>query len=195
MLNANEKTREKFAISHTNRLFEVDLYWKRALFFWGFIASAFVAFATLHSTGSGYSIVIACFGVICSLIWSLGNRGGKYWQEYWEEKVEEVEDEITGPIFIDNEPGNRKTKFSWLASQKFSVSKLAIALSDYVCILWLLIVLQQVIYILWIFDNRTKNIFIGAFVIFTAIYGILVIVQCRSGKEKAKLFSERHSRM
>ena len=47
------------------RQFEIELFWKRSLFFWGFIASSFVAYATLMPKSLSLSIVIACFGVIC----------------------------------------------------------------------------------------------------------------------------------
>ena len=42
------KDEKKFEICYKNRNFEIELFWKRSLFFWGFIASAFVSFVTLY---------------------------------------------------------------------------------------------------------------------------------------------------
>jgi len=121
------------------RKLEIELFWKRSLFFWGFIAAAFVAYATLRRFGSDISVVVACFGLVCSVAWSLGNRGSKFWQESWETKVERIEPSITGPMFSRPEEVQRHKNF-WLRGRRFSVSKLAIALSDYTIVLWLSII-------------------------------------------------------
>ena len=46
-LSGNEdlKKAKRYDVSLQTRNFEIDLFWKRALFFWGFIAAAFIAFA------------------------------------------------------------------------------------------------------------------------------------------------------
>jgi len=41
------KELKRFDASFATRQFEIDLFWKRSLFFWGFIAAAFVAVAEL----------------------------------------------------------------------------------------------------------------------------------------------------
>src|ERR1035441_7663249 len=74
------------------RKFEVERFWQRSIFFWGFIAAAFVAYA--QSAGKGdLAFLIACFGLVCSIAWTLQNRGSKYWYEAWEKKVESVRSE------------------------------------------------------------------------------------------------------
>lgn len=125
------------------RKLKIELFWKRSLFFWGFIATAFAAYFTLESSGSNFSFLIACFGLICSIVWSLSNRGSKYWQESWEEKVERIEPDITGELFSEEEPVQKKG--FWLRSRKFSVSKLTIALSDYTFMIWLGIISWEVL--------------------------------------------------
>lgn len=112
-------------------------------FFLGFIASAFIGYATLHSD---IRIVIACFGMVCSFAWSLLNRGSKYWQENWEQKVEKLEAALFPPpktftLFPHQEPC--EDKGLWLSARKYSVSKLVIALSDYVFLLWFGIVVYE----------------------------------------------------
>lgn len=138
------KAEKRFDVSVETRNLEIDLFWKRSLFFWGFIASAFVGFAALRNSSPDLAIVIACFGMVCSIAWSLLNRGSKYWQESWETRVEESEKSITGKFF-GKEEAAQLHKGRWLCARKFSVSKLAIALSDYVAILWFTLVVGQLI--------------------------------------------------
>src|SRR4051812_11562139 len=69
------------------RALELDLFWRRALFFWGFIASAFVGLATTYSHHPWLGIAISCFGLVCSFCWTLANRGSKFWYEAWEQVI------------------------------------------------------------------------------------------------------------
>ena len=75
------KIRKMFETASEVRKFEITLFWTRSLFFWGFIAAAFVAIAALKNDQATLSLLISEFGVVCSLAWTLGNRGSKYWQE------------------------------------------------------------------------------------------------------------------
>ena len=62
------------------RELELTLFWQRSLFFWGFIAASFVAFAQLRQS-VGQSCLVATFGFVCSFVWTLANRGSKFWYE------------------------------------------------------------------------------------------------------------------
>jgi len=118
------------------RRFEIERFWQRSLFFWGFIGAAFVAYAALSKNNSDPSLplAIACFGAVSSLAWTLQNRGGKYWQEAWENKVRLVEYEVLGArLFSNQEPVDKH--FPWGAC-RYSVSKMAIALSDFTVLVW-----------------------------------------------------------
>jgi hypothetical protein len=163
------------------RKLEIQLFWSRSLFFWGFIASAFIAYATLRRYSSDISVVIAGFGFVCSVAWSLGNRGGKFWQESWEIKVERIEPSVTGAMFSKPEDGYSRKNF-WLCGRRFSVSKLAIALSDYTIILWFAIIVWEIIRL---FGSRTVVAFakpwsIIAFISFSAIYALSLLIAGRS---------------
>jgi hypothetical protein len=116
------------------RKFEVERFWQRSIFFWGFIAAAFVAYA--QSGGKGdLAFLVACFGLLCSVAWTLQNRGSKYWYEAWEAKVESVEKEVLGVhLFANREPIQRKGLWG---ARPFSVTKLAIALSDFTALTWI----------------------------------------------------------
>jgi len=172
-----ERDLKRFEVAVQIRNFEIDLFWKRSLFFWGFIAAAFAGYATLRGKNADLSLVVACFGMVCSCAWTLLNRGSKYWQEAWETKVERYEEPVVGALFAKEE--DRQDKGWWLASRKFSVSKLAIALSDYVLLLWFALVAWDVAVRLnpAVAQSVTKQ---GAVLVFTgfSILYLLLLVAC-----------------
>lgn len=117
-MNAYQKYRDSFGLSSADnnvtkmalkqaldiRKFEIDLYWKRATYFWTLIAATFAGyFAVLASEKmpdkNFNACVLACVGLIFSLAWYLSNRGSKYWQENWEYHVDMLEDQVTGPLY------------------------------------------------------------------------------------------------
>ncbi len=136
-----ERDKEKFKVSLETRNFEIELFWKRSLFFWGFIASAFLAFATLEKDNSNYAIVIANFGMVCSFAWTLANRGSKFWIDNWEDKLFCYENYLEKGFF--SKPGIIRYKSLLYYKRRFSVSKLAIALSDFTFSIWLGIVIVK----------------------------------------------------
>lgn len=138
-MSDDDHKEKRFDISVQTRNLEIGLFWSRSLFFWGFISAAFIGYAALRQ--SELRILVACFGMVCSCAWSLVNRGSKYWQESWETKVERFEPHVTGPLFAKEEAP--QDKGCWLGSKKYSVSKLAIALSDYVSLLWFVVVMAR----------------------------------------------------
>jgi hypothetical protein len=118
------------------RKFEISLFWQRALFFWGFIAAAFVAYAALKDSDASLRFSVGCFGMVCSVAWTLANRGSKYWQEAWEQKVAAAQGAVLGqPLFSKSEPVERKGTI-WNA-RRFSVTKLTMALSDFSVCIWI----------------------------------------------------------
>ena len=102
----------KAALEHALdiRKFEIELYWKRATYFWTFIAATFAGYgAVFVSKNSEISkadlsktdllVVLSCLGVVFSFGWFLVNRGSKQWQENWENHVDMLEDEVIGPLY------------------------------------------------------------------------------------------------
>lgn len=90
------------------RNFEIELYWKRATYFWAFIASSFVGYFALinsanykpsdkHDNVEVYFLI--CMGFILSVAWLLTNKGSKTWQRHWETHVDLLEDQFTGPLY------------------------------------------------------------------------------------------------
>lgn len=92
------------------RNFEIDLYWKRSLYFWGFqvafLAGAGVAIGMLNEAARRIEPFLLLFGVLLSLLgciaatlWAALERGSKDWQDNWERHIDLLEDEFTGAIY------------------------------------------------------------------------------------------------
>lgn len=128
-----KKRTKNFQIAYETRNLEINLFWKRYGAFWIIVAAAFVGFAALKNSESIYSLLLASFGFISSFAWTLMNRGSKYWQETWEDRA--GRNDSTG-FFQSWEPLQKKNFWS---AKRFSVSKLAIILSDFVVFCWLII--------------------------------------------------------
>jgi hypothetical protein len=91
---------EALKVAHDIRKFEIDLYWKRATYFWTFIAAAFAGYFVLRKEGDAASVlVVSCLGFLFSLAWYFVNRGSASWQRNWEWHVDLLEDKITGPLY------------------------------------------------------------------------------------------------
>ncbi len=126
-----------FDVAADVRKFEIDLFWRRSIFFWGFIAASFIAYsaiATRSDAPTELLIAVSSFGLVCSIAWTLANRASKFWQEAWEAKLETLEKDVLGIDLF-------KAKFTptdWYfwGAHRYSVSRLAIALSDFTVLLW-----------------------------------------------------------
>lgn len=81
------------------RQFEIELYWKRAAYFWTLLAATFAGYFALASSDRAHIhpnllFLVSCIGLVLSTGWYLVNRGSKYWQENWERHVDSLEDEF-----------------------------------------------------------------------------------------------------
>src|SRR6267378_6754839 len=74
------------------RKFEIDLYWKRATYFWTFIAATLAGFVAVQASSSGnktdLSVLLSNLGFVLSFGSLCVNRGSKFWQENWEYHVD-----------------------------------------------------------------------------------------------------------
>jgi len=174
--NADEKQKMKILeIAADVRKFEIEKFWQRSIFFWGFIGAAFVAYAQLYGR-SDLPLFVACFGLVCSVAWTLQNRGSKYWQEAWEAKVESVEKSVLGvELFANREP--RQPKGFW-GAWTFSVSKLTIALSDFTVLVWIVLAMKA-----FPFPELAAFQYYAAIAAaVTAIYIVLLLICCRQSE-------------
>lgn len=132
------------------RKFEIELYWKRATYFWTFIAAAFTGYALTHKTGNNpdpwLSILFSGIGLVFSYTWYLVNRGSKFWQSNWEQHVDMLEDVTLGPLYkIVVVTKDSLSKNPLISSAQFSVSKLNQILSVFVIIIWLTLFIKSLL--------------------------------------------------
>jgi hypothetical protein len=136
MLDDNERQRRLHDFAAQTLQNEVERFWKRSLFFWGFIAAAFVGYGVLiEKADKDLPLAVSCFGLVCSVAWTLANRGSKNWQNVWEHKVRVTEVDALGRG-ISAEGAPRKEEGLWGAA-RYSVTRLTIALSDFTVLVWL----------------------------------------------------------
>lgn len=134
------------------RKFEIELYWKRAGYFWALIAVAFAGYFAILSSQNipskfFLSFIVGIIGFVFTFAWHLVNRGSKYWQENWENHLDLLEDEITGPLYKtllerpSLEPLSEKLVTGPLC---VSVSKINQWVSVFVLFVWILLVAYSV---------------------------------------------------
>lgn len=189
--------KDKYDACVTALQFELEQFWKRSLFFWGFIGAAFVAFATSDSHPS-LQAAIASFGFVCSVVWTLANRGSKFWYEDWERNLMSAEVNVTGSLY--GSPGKESAKDNvkrgflegigrWLwKGRRYSPSKLAIALSDYIVIFWFCILAYKFVSLLHgisVTDWRTasKEVLALVFVGLSVVFAFLLRWLCYTSKD------------
>lgn len=125
------------------RKFEIENFWKRALFFWGIIAIIYAGYFSMKS--EDYPIIIALVGFLFNVIFSLSIRGSKYWQENWETRASEYEKENHFVLFEKNKVEYEERHF-FTIPYRFSVSKLTMLLSDLSTLLWLSLWIKEIIF-------------------------------------------------
>jgi len=116
-----------------NRDFEINKFWSRAAYFWGFIVLIFGGYIGLvtnntldKQTQSFLLLIFISLGIIFSFGWYLVIRGSKHWQENWEKHIDMLEDYVTGPLY----------KTIYYKTAFFSVSKVNEILSFLIILIW-----------------------------------------------------------
>lgn len=134
---SSEKAERAFDKAWQTRNFEIEMYWKRATYFWAFIASVFVGYFALISSENYIKndrfdhvevYFLICIGFVLSLAWHLTNIGSKSWQRHWEVHVDLLEDAFTGPLYKIVHP-----------KATYSVSKINEIVSFVFVLIWLLL--------------------------------------------------------
>jgi hypothetical protein len=131
--------KEALKQAHEIRKFEIDLYWKRAAYFWTFIAAAFAGYVVVHNDTQNFTAAytITCLGFMFSLAWYFVNRGSSAWQRNWEAHVDLLEDEVMGPLHktVINRDNYEFRDFA--GPYGFSPSRINQILSLIVSVIWL----------------------------------------------------------
>lgn len=130
------------------RKFEIELYWKRATYFWTFIGAALAGYALVYAKANNddawLRLVFSCLGYLFSISWYLVNRGSKFWQNNWERHVDLLEDKVVGPLYktiAQNINGNNPLT----APAEYSVSKINQILSLFISLFWLLLIIKSLL--------------------------------------------------
>lgn len=136
------------------RKFEIEMYWKRATYFWALIAASLIGYGAMTGSGGapeGEKQVIRCvisaLGVLFSFAWVLVNKGSKQWQENWENHVDLLEDAVIGPLH--KTVLRRPLVSGWAAVKEvltgpaaFSVSAINQIISYFTLFVWILLFLR-----------------------------------------------------
>ena len=117
-----------------NRNFEIDKFWSRAAYFWGFIVLIFGGYVSLLTSEHSQKAIemrldlyLILLGFLFSLSWYLVIRGSKRWQANWEAHIDFLEEYVSGPIY--------KT-IHYSGRRYYSVSKLNEVMSIAVFFVW-----------------------------------------------------------
>jgi len=150
-----KKREEALKFAFDIRKFEIELYWKRASYFWTLIAATLIGYTTVaqrqnsineiqsHETTGPILVLLSCIGIVFSFGWFLVNKGSKYWHENWENHVDMLEDDIIGPLYKtvlsrpDPPPKSEdRAKRFFTGPGTYSVSKINQLTSFYIFLLW-----------------------------------------------------------
>jgi hypothetical protein len=176
------KLEEQLKRAYELRDFEITHYWKRAQYFWGFLAVIYAGFfATLIASSKGnkidieYILIICSIGCIFSFAWYLVNRGSKRWQEHWENIINELENKLNKPLY-SLKP---KVDSSIFNAGNFSVSRINITVSFIVFVSWIA---------LWLFTaiNYSKSNFALYTIIFFSFTSVLFVYLLGKGRKNNK---------
>ena len=140
----DEKKLEKaYEKAWENRNYEIDKFWSRSLYFWGFIAATFVAYTAIITSenakiiqNSYLDICVIVLGIIFSYAWCRVIQGSKRWQENWEKHIDYLENFVSGPIY--------KTVY-YQKTRHFSVSRISEYTAWTVLGFWILVFCQSMI--------------------------------------------------
>lgn len=129
------------------RKFEIDLYWKRATYFWTLIAATFAGYfvilgATQMPEKEFMAFVVSCIGFVFTFAWFQVNRGSKRWQENWENHVDMLEDGVIGPLYktrVGRSEGDGWFESSVTGPANISVSKTNQIVSLFTLVIWIVL--------------------------------------------------------
>ena len=141
-----QKLEKALDLAFDIRKFEIELYWKRATYFWAFIGASLAGYVLVQKSTDPANpwllLLFSSLGLVFSAAWYLVNRASKFWQNNWEKHVDLLEDHVLGPLYKTiaeaPTPGNPLT-----AAGEYSVSKINQLLSVFVSVFWLVLFVKS----------------------------------------------------
>jgi hypothetical protein len=185
-MSDDEKLNKRFDVVLACRNAEIELFWKRSSYYWVFVAAALVAYGGLGRDNRTFRLLISSFGLMSSLAWLLGNIGSKWWQENWEQKLKEISPEVVGAdIFTPRSPESM-SKDTWSTPIiRYSVTRLATLLSEFVVILWIAIFLKEIFGLLGIeIANSYVHRLVAVFVFVITVAFLVLMISKARGKDR-----------
>jgi hypothetical protein len=143
-----EKLKNALQTALDIRKFEIELYWKRATYFWTFIAASFLAYGALWSKGDGVALhyglqeIFAGLGFIFTVAWWYVNKGSRFWQKNWEAHVDLLENLVQGPMYKTLHFDLEEEKLL-LGAKPYSVSKVNQLVVLFVGCVWVALLLDS----------------------------------------------------
>jgi hypothetical protein len=129
------------------RKFEIEMYWKRATYFWGFIAASYTLFFLISSTKinldskkiATLQLLVTSLGLVFSYGWYIVNRGSKFWTKNWHEIIDFLEDKINKPFhrLTIKDDSLLLNVFSYY---RFSVTDTNLIISFFNVVVWVIVV-------------------------------------------------------
>lgn len=179
-----EKLWKVIEIALDTRKFEIQLYWKRATYFWAFITATITAFLVVEikhepKFSIGIQILLMFIGFMIAIIWYYVNRGSKFWQENWEKNLEFLLKRYGTPIYqmilVPKHPYYRL-----MYSYPYSVSKLNQMVSFLPILFWIVTAILMVCYKFPVDCICWKILSILGILISAAVLVWLIHFKCRS---------------
>lgn len=200
----NDLEKIKYALekAHDIRKFEIELFWKRATYFWAFIAILIVCYGTILNLFTKLSpqpaftyqmlaysftslpsvhllfytsILIAMLGLAVSYIWLLAIKSSKFWQNNHEHHIDMLEFYISGNL--------HKILYVKGEPSLLSVSKLSQAVAILCMIAWGFVVLVSVLLFYLGSQDHNTTLFILA----------AILALCCSGYKTLHKFTKSSS--
>ncbi len=187
LLNPRKRS-ESLTVALDIRKFEIELYWRRAAYFWTFIAATFAAYFLLYAdieSNAPLLFVISCIGVSFSVAWYLANRGSKFWTSNWETHVDYLEDEQIGPLYKTVTHPSNYSFWKPLNAYPYSVSKINQILNLYVVLIWLYFAANS--FLLNVKGGITSDVYSSVIIgTSTVIFIALMFIFARSNLESRR---------
>lgn len=146
-IDPKSRKQKALELSLDIRKFEIDLYWKRAAYFWAFTAAAFAAYFSISAAKdltdrANLLLLVSCIGLVFSIAWYFVNRASKFWQNNWEKHVDLLEDETIGPLYKTRISDEKLYFWKLNGAFNFSVSKINQLLSLFVVLIFTLLLVS-----------------------------------------------------
>lgn len=197
VLFGSEKEIQKEALKNALdiRKFEIEMYWKRASYFWALIAVSYAGYFTFLSgenTDECLLLFISTIGFNFSCSWYFVNRGSKFWQNNWERHVDYLENKVMGPLYKTVKNPNEFKLCNLTEAYPMSVSKINQISSLFVSITWVLLIFYSMVINEWfdkfsIFQKTIITVIFTAFIIFIYVFfGKSKIIKNKDRNKKPK---------